>query len=301
MSTSWRRDLGIPTALRRLVLCWLNSSLSVFRPTVLLTAAFWLTATLWLAAVPGAAAETPDLSNSDATLEEIDTLFADPLRNRAFDAWPTCSPRHGSWQVLQYLPRDVDLNAYLVSRSLWSFPGLGSHRFIAIARYPGDPEVEIFSYSNSRGRMVRRVFGHANRLDHKAWRRLQRDMPIKKGLFRGVNGVRIDAPVWRVRWWAEHFEENMKYRLFGPNSNTASQAIANRAAGRPVEVYERRPFKAMGQSMWRRADFDPSDQWLPTDDLDDWQLAWSAPSVDGSLTVLPWWSALPPQVCRALP
>ena len=272
-------------AWRRVALCWFGSWLTVF----------------WLTAAQGVAAEPPDLPDDPAALQEIDALFEESSFPNSFDDSPTCSPRHGSWQVLQYLPRDVDLNAYLISRSLWSFPGLGSHRFLAIARYPGDPEAEIFSYSKGRGNKVRRVFGHANRLDRKAWSRLKRDMPIEKNWFRGLNGVLIDAPVWRVRWWAEHFEETMKYRLFGPNSNTAVQAIVNRAAGRPVEVYERRPFKAAGQSMWRRADFDPSDQWLPPTELDDWQLAWSALSADSSLAVLPWWSPPSPPVCRALP
>lgn len=180
----------------------------------------------------------------------------------AQDVDPTQAGAHRTAPVCPGLRvADHELQAYLVSRSLVTFPGLGSHRFIAIARFPGDPHAEIISFSLEQGK-VGRNFRRANRLDRKAWARLDPSLKRTRKLWRGVNATVIPAPVPLVRRYAETVVEDLDYNLFGTNSNTTIQAIANRAAGHPVDVFEFRPFRGLGQQHWERVSFRP---WLGSD------------------------------------
>lgn len=149
---------------------------------------------------------------------------------------------------------DENLKAYLVSRSLTSVPGLASHRFIAIARYPADPNADIISFSHYRGMAVR-DYGSAWFKDWRAWRRLGPKMPRSRRLLRGVNAAVIPAPVWRVRYYVDTLVEDLTYKVFGPNSNTLAQAIANMASGTNVKVFENRIFGSPGRRQWRRVNF----------------------------------------------
>ena len=177
-----------------------------------------------------------------------------PLLKTTILAWLLCLAVSVTAQEEAALEPKQQLKAYLVSRSLRSAPGIASHRFIAIGLYPGDPDAEIFSFSHEEGKAGRN-YDSALRKDCRAWLRIDREIKRTRRLLNGVNATVIPAPVHLVRAYAENLIENLDYNLFGTNSNSLAQAVANRAAGQDVKVFENRLFGALGRRQWRKVSF----------------------------------------------
>jgi RHS repeat-associated protein len=130
------------------------------------------------------------------------------------------------------------LLSYLVSRPLDGFGG-ASHNFVVTnADYLGDPAATVFSYGMNASGNVGRVTGSTtgfSRGTHSA------DQAFWGGLGGpSANVSAINAPDSRVAGYANSLIENQDYAAFagpfGANSNSAAQAIANRAAGGRVNT-----------------------------------------------------------------
>jgi len=104
------------------------------------------------------------------------------------------------------------------------------------ADYIGDPGASVYSYGMNAAGNVGRVnnategfSAGTHNTDIAVWR----SMSIE-----GNNVTLINAADVVVETYANHLIENQDYAaiagLFGANSNSAAQAIANRAAGVPV-------------------------------------------------------------------
>jgi len=130
------------------------------------------------------------------------------------------------------------LLSYLLSRPLAGNLGaVATHNFIVTnADYIGDPGASVYSYGMNAAGNVGRVnnategfSAGTHNTDNAVWR----SMSIE-----GNNVTLINAADVVVETYANHLIENQDYAaiagLFGANSNSAAQAIANRAAGVPV-------------------------------------------------------------------
>lgn len=125
-------------------------------------------------------------------------------------------------------------------------PGYSSHMFIVThARYPGDPKAQIRSWgkSSARGRdgKLGRVDGKTTGLsegtyatDVAAWRSLAKNFAASKEINAGTDYTAISAKDGKVASVGQAAKEDKTYHMDGPNSNSAAQAVANRAQGSPV-------------------------------------------------------------------
>lgn len=137
----------------------------------------------------------------------------------------------------------AETQSYLVSRPL-AIPVAGhfaSHNFVVThARFPGDPTAKVHSFGSDgeHGRVDRvdlltNGFSRNTHVaDRKAWLAMKDD-PRPNDL------SRIDAPCGTVESHARSVRSNQDYRLVPVhsrcgNSNSAAQAVADRAAGKRV-------------------------------------------------------------------
>jgi hypothetical protein len=150
--------------------------------------------------------------------------------------------------------------SYLVSRPLGGDSKRFSHNFIVTdAEYIGGPNANIFSYGqNAQGRVGRvdeSTTGFSEgtyAADRAAWEGLKGSSPDNPNL------VEIPASSLAVRSAAEALIENRDYSAisgpFGANSNSAAQAVANRAAGVALPT-PGRPRISPGAGSWREIQF----------------------------------------------
>ena len=152
-------------------------------------------------------------------------------------------------------------DSYLVSRPLGGDSDTLSHNFIVTgARFVGDPKADVFSWGENEQGNVGRVdestkgfSAGTHAADRAAWEGM-------KGTTPGDNAslVRIPATVAAVRAAAGSMIEGRDYSAiagpFGANSNSAAQAVANRAAGSalPVPGF---PRLSWGAGSWREIRF----------------------------------------------
>ncbi|MBU1911042.1 hypothetical protein KKG16_01360, partial [Patescibacteria group bacterium] len=123
------------------------------------------------------------------------------------------------------------LHSYIVSRPLHTigFSSVASHMFIATdARYPGDPNANIYSFGKNDDGNVGRMFDGTYKDDVGAW-------GILRGNFNPEGKAHIYTKVIpanneQVIKLANSILEQDKYDLLGPNSNSAAQAIVDMAS-----------------------------------------------------------------------
>jgi RHS repeat-associated protein len=152
--------------------------------------------------------------------------------------------------------------AYLVSRPLGFFRG-ASHNFVVTrAGFLGDPTARVYSYGETEafflGRVDESTVGFSAgtyEADVAAWLDLRgSSLPDRNALLIPASSRQVEA------WAARLLEGYHDYSLFGgsagPNSSTAAQAIANRAAGRSLPV-PGSPRLAPGADSWRVIEFAP--------------------------------------------
>gem|GEM_PF-2751524 len=151
-------------------------------------------------------------------------------------------------------------DSYLASRPLGGDSEWFSHNFIVTdAEYIGDPNANIVSYGNNAqgrvGRVNEKTTGFSERTyarDKAAWEGL------KGSAANNPNLVGIPASSSAVRSAAAALIENQDYSAisgpFGANSNSAAQAVANRAAGFPLAI-PGAPRIAPGAWSWREIQF----------------------------------------------
>ena len=125
--------------------------------------------------------------------------------------------------------------SYLVARDIPATVDTKVHMFVVTgAKYPGDtgPDVKIHSFGKGQDGKLRRMApgSEVETTDRNAWASLATGQPVGRPDY-----VAIPAKDGKVDSVADAVVENHDYELFGPNSNSAAQAIADRAAGRPVE------------------------------------------------------------------
>jgi len=130
------------------------------------------------------------------------------------------------------------LLSYLVSRPLDEV-SIASHNFIVTnAQYIGDPGATVFSYGMNNN-------GNVGRVDNTTRGFSQDTHRTDRASWNSMNGptnnvTLIAAPDSRVSGYANALVENQDYAAFsgpfGANSNSAAQAIANRAASGQVNT-----------------------------------------------------------------
>jgi RHS repeat-associated protein len=149
-------------------------------------------------------------------------------------------------------------DAFLVSRPT-DFYDKARHNFVVTrARYLGDPEAAIHSFGMNRD-------GKVGAVDDSTLGTSQGTYAADVAFWKGLSGpaagnpnlVRIPASSARVESFANALIENQDYSLaagaFGANSNSAAQAIANRAAGFALPVPGGR--WSVGARSWREIQF----------------------------------------------
>ncbi len=134
--------------------------------------------------------------------------------------------------------------SYLVARN---GPANSSHMFIVThARYVGDPKAQVRSWGETSKKKLGRVDkGKPSKRskktaanDKKAWEALGKSDAASKKKAAGVDFTLIRAKDGKVASVADAVKENKGYAAFGPNSNSAAQAVGDRAQGSPVETPE---------------------------------------------------------------
>ena len=151
-------------------------------------------------------------------------------------------------------------DSYIASRPLGGDSKRFSHNFIVTdAEYIGDTNANVISYGNNAqgrvGRVDENTTGFSegtHAADIAAWEGFKGTSPDNPNL------VRIPASSFAVRSAAAALIENQDYSAiagpFGANSNSAAQAVANRAAGFPLAV-PGAPRIAPGAGSWREIQF----------------------------------------------
>jgi hypothetical protein len=151
-------------------------------------------------------------------------------------------------------------DSYLVSRPLGEDSALLSHNFIVTdAQFIGDPGANVISFGETAAGTVGRVDEYTegfskgtHAADIAAWKEL------RGAASNNSNVLRIPASSPKVQSVASALIENRDYSAlsgpFGANSNSAAQAVANRAAGHALSV-PGSPRLAPGVGSWREIQF----------------------------------------------
>ena len=178
------------------------------------------------------------------------------------DRWPDAV--HCGWEVVSTtcaLHWSQGGNSYIASRPFGGDSEWLSHNFVVTgAEYIGDPNATVISYGNNDGGYVGRVDESTTGFskgtyaaDRAAWEGLKGASPNNPNL------VRIPASPASVRTAAGALIENQDYSAisgpFGANSNSAAQAIGNRAAGFPLDVPGWPSRISPGAWSWREIEF----------------------------------------------
>lgn len=137
----------------------------------------------------------------------------------------------------------IGLDSYLVSRPT-DISSLASHNFIVTdADYVGDPNANVYSFGELENGNLGNVGpgskpGGFSADTHEGDRNFWLKLKDRSDKCKEV--TKIDAPDDTVRHFAQRLKENREYGSsgegFGNNSNTAAQAVAERAAGKPVRT-----------------------------------------------------------------
>ena len=133
------------------------------------------------------------------------------------------------------------LHSYLVSRPLQSPPFniFASHMFIVTgAKFLGDPDATIHSFGRNEKGILGRVNDSTYEMDRAAWRLLATE--FNPDGIATIDVQEIQASSELVEQYACTLTEEDIYSLLGPNSNSAAQAIANKAARKNVSTPEAR-------------------------------------------------------------
>ena len=202
-----------------------------------------------------------DLASPGGAGDDLDYMHArhcSPVTGRFLGSdkvasWKAAVPQ--TWNRFSYalnnpLNRiDLDGNvSYLVARD---GPASSSHMFIVThARFPGDPKARVFSWGKSTAAgvlgKVGRVDGRTTGLskgtaetDRKTWLALGRTDEGSRKMAAGSDFTTINARDGKVASISSAVVENKGYSIFGPNSNSAAQAVADRAQGNEVVTPEK--------------------------------------------------------------
>ena len=157
----------------------------------------------------------------------------------------------------------LGLDSYHVSRrlNLRVFGNFGSHNYIvSFADYVGDPNANVHSFGMNNEGLLGKVdnttkgfSGDTYKDDVKHWRNLANNScSMSNGSATELN----DVDDWDVEYLSNSLIENNPYSIIGDvNSNSAAQAIANRATGKNIPISQ--PFyrASPSYSNWRKIKF----------------------------------------------
>lgn len=170
------------------------------------------------------------------------------------------------------------LDPYLAGRPISGFPHAGHMFVVTGATYMGDPNASVYSYGRSNSSKKHgsyTIHGLTGRVDEttigfsgttEATDRLFWDGKQSELVCTSYDpyAVPIPASDEEVEKWANGLVPTIKYhlpiplfgRLDAVNSNSAAQAVANRAAGTAVRQPAAPLVGYPGADEWRRLDFD---------------------------------------------
>ena len=168
-----------------------------------------------------------------------------------------------------YAEGNAQDSACLVGRPLVAVPGHAGHMYIVTgASHIGDRNAAVYSFGKSNelirrtARGSRNVRGLTGRVDGSGTHDVDQEhwWSLAGWEDASIFATEIPATSAEVESWVEKFRPSHKYNRIGVNSNSAAQAIANRAAGENV----RRPrgkqpgylrYGFPGADDWQRVEF----------------------------------------------